>query len=193
MSLKRALGLAVFTAAFWIATPAANAQTADVTANVTKHGVDVGDFTGEFALEKFQVRKGVLYAIGTLSGTIDRTDGAKDRVIKGTRIALPVDLEESGISEGAVAAAADEDGDIEASALDVNVLTLVLGPLDLNLLGLEIHLNQVVLTIDADPTGGLLGALLAALAGFNLGDLLGFLGNLGDLADFLNLILDLLG
>ena len=193
MSLKRALGLAVFTAAFWFATPAANAQTADVTGNVTKKGVDVGDFTGEFTLEKFQVRKGVLYAIGTLDGTIDRTDGAKDRVIKNRKIALPVNLEESGISEGAVAAAADENGDIEASALDVNVLTLVLGPLDLNLLGLEIHLNQVVLDIDADPTGGLLGQLLAALAGLNLGDLLDLIGNLGDLADFLNLLLDLFG
>ena len=193
MSLKRALGLAVFTAAFWIATPAADAQTAPVTGNVTRQGVDVGDFTGEFALDGFKVRQGVLYAVGTLSGEIDRTDGGKDKKVKNRRIALPVDLEASGISAEEVAAAADENGDIEASALEVNVLTLVLGPLDLNLLGLEIHLNQVVLTIDADPTGGLLGALLAALAGLNLGDILDLIGNLGDLADFLNLLLDLLG
>ena len=193
MSLKRALGPAVLAAAFWMTAPAAHAQSAPVTGDVTKKGVDVGDFTGEFTLESFQVRKGVLYAVGTLTGEIDRTDAAKDRTIKNRRIALPVNLEESGISAEAAAAAADENGDIEAAAVDVNVLTLVLGPLDLNLLGLEIHLNQVVLTIDADPTGGLLGALLAALAGLNLGDLLGFLGNLGDLADFLNFLLDLLG
>jgi len=45
------------------------------------------------------------------------------------------------------------------------VLELVLGPLHLELLGLIIDLNQVVLTITADPRGGILGQLLSALAG----------------------------
>jgi hypothetical protein len=45
------------------------------------------------------------------------------------------------------------------------VLDLVLGPLDLNLLGLMIHLDRVQLRITADPTGGLLGSLLCGLAG----------------------------
>jgi hypothetical protein len=45
------------------------------------------------------------------------------------------------------------------------VLRLELGPLDLALLGLEVHLNQVVLVITANPAGGLLGQLLCALAG----------------------------
>jgi len=45
------------------------------------------------------------------------------------------------------------------------VLDLVLGPLDLNLLGLMVHLDQVHLTITADPTKGLLGSLLCGLAG----------------------------
>lgn len=45
------------------------------------------------------------------------------------------------------------------------VLDLVLGPLDLNLLGLMIHLDRVQLRITADPTRGLLGSLLCALAG----------------------------
>ena len=190
MSLKRALGLAVFTAAFWIAAPAADAQTAPVTGDVTKKGADVGTFTGEFTIDKFVVKKGVLYAVGTLSGTIDLDQG-KDKQVKNKRVMLPVDLEQSGIPEAGVAGAAD--GEVEAAALDVNILHLVLGPLDLNLLGLEVHLNQVVLDIDADPTGGLLGALLAALAGLNLGDLLGLIGDIGDLADFLNLLLGLLG
>lgn len=46
-----------------------------------------------------------------------------------------------------------------------NVLDLVLGPLDLNLLGLRIHLDRVRLTITADPNGGILGSLLCSLAG----------------------------
>jgi hypothetical protein len=43
------------------------------------------------------------------------------------------------------------------------VLDLTLGPLDLNLLGLMVHLNRVHLTITADSTGGILGNLLCGL------------------------------
>jgi hypothetical protein len=44
------------------------------------------------------------------------------------------------------------------------ILDLRLGPLDLNLLGLEIHLDEVHLNITANPAGGLLGQLLCAIA-----------------------------
>lgn len=44
------------------------------------------------------------------------------------------------------------------------VLDLVLGPLHLNLLGLIVDLNQVHLTITADPNGGVLGSLFCKLA-----------------------------
>jgi hypothetical protein len=45
------------------------------------------------------------------------------------------------------------------------ILDLTLGPLDLNLLGLMVHLDKVHLTITADSNGGLLGSLLCSLAG----------------------------
>jgi hypothetical protein len=46
------------------------------------------------------------------------------------------------------------------------VLDLTLGPLDLNLLGLMVHLDRVHLLITADSNGGLLGGLLCpGLAG----------------------------
>jgi hypothetical protein len=45
------------------------------------------------------------------------------------------------------------------------VLELTLAPLDLNLLGLMIHLDRVHLTIRADSNGGLLGRLLCAVSG----------------------------
>jgi hypothetical protein len=45
------------------------------------------------------------------------------------------------------------------------ILDLVLGPLDLNLLGLMIHLDRVHLTITARQGGGILGDLLCSLAG----------------------------
>ena len=45
------------------------------------------------------------------------------------------------------------------------VLDLTLGPLDLNLLGLMVHLDKVHLVITADSQGGLLGSLLCGLVG----------------------------
>jgi hypothetical protein len=45
------------------------------------------------------------------------------------------------------------------------VLDLPLGPLDLNLLGLMVHLDATELRITADPAGGLLGSLLCGLSG----------------------------
>ncbi|HEY6961496.1 MAG TPA: hypothetical protein VI408_06350 [Gaiellaceae bacterium] len=53
----------------------------------------------------------------------------------------------------------------QSSQAVCTVLDLTLGPLDLNLLGLMVHLNQVHLLVTADPTGGLLGSLLCSLAG----------------------------
>jgi hypothetical protein len=44
------------------------------------------------------------------------------------------------------------------------ILDLVLGPLHLDLLGLIVDLNQVHLSITADPTGGVLGSLFCSLA-----------------------------
>jgi hypothetical protein len=62
-----------------------------------------------------------------------------------------------------------------------------LGPLDLNLLGLEVHLDTVHLNITAVPgAGNLLGNLLCVVAG-----LLDPLGT--DLLQFLNLLNQLLG
>lgn len=51
------------------------------------------------------------------------------------------------------------------------ILSLTLGPLDLNVLGLEIHLDRVDLQIVANPAGGLLGQLLCAIAGLLNGGL----------------------
>jgi hypothetical protein len=49
-----------------------------------------------------------------------------------------------------------------------SILDLVLGPLNLNLLGLQVDLNQVHLTAVADPAGGVLGSLFCGLANTKL-------------------------
>ena len=84
-----------------------------------------------------------------------------------------------------VTSAAAASGD---SAASCDILNLVLGPLDLNLLGLEVHLNQVVLDIIATSgAGNLLGNLLCAVAGLLDGG-----GALTQIAGLLNQILGIL-
>ena len=74
------------------------------------------------------------------------------------------------------------------TAASCDILNLVLGPLDLNLLGLEVHLKQVVLDIVATSgAGNLLGNLLCAVAGLLDGG-----AALGQIAALLNQILGIL-
>jgi len=77
--------------------------------------------------------------------------------------------------------------------LDTNatcdILELTLGPLDLDLLGLQVHLDEVHLVIEAQPgPGNLLGNLLCAIAG-----LLDTNAGLNTIARLLNQLLGLLG
>ena len=65
----------------------------------------------------------------------------------------------------------------------------MLGPLDLNLLGLEVHLDTVHLNITAVPgPGNLLGNLLCAIAGLLDGP-----SPLSGIAALLNRVLAILG
>lgn len=67
------------------------------------------------------------------------------------------------------------------------ILNLTLGPLDLNLLGLMVHLNQVVLNVTAQGgQGNLLGNLLCAVANLLNGP------NHGALTNTLNQIVNIL-
>jgi hypothetical protein len=50
-----------------------------------------------------------------------------------------------------------------SQAATCQVLDLVLGPVHLNLLGLIVDLNQIHLSITADPNGGVLGSLFCSL------------------------------
>lgn len=84
------------------------------------------------------------------------------------------------------------DGAQTAQRVACDVLNLVLGPLDLDLLGLQVHLNRVVLNIVAQSgAGNLLGNLLCAVAGILDGGLLG--GALRRLTRILNRALGQLG
>ena len=104
-------------------------------------------FKGQFTVSKFVSRNGRTYALGTLTGKLG------SRAIK-RQVSLPAALPTSTT------------GMMRANVTGTcPVLHLTLGPLDLNLLGLTVHLNQVVLNIDAQSgPGNLLGNLLCSLS-----------------------------
>jgi len=120
---------------------------------------------GVFTIQNFASSGNQLVAQGVLNGTITSATGTVTNVTNQS-VTLPV----SGVSA------------------TCQILNLVLGPLDLNLLGLTIHLNQVVLNISAvSGNGNLLGNLLCAVANLLNGNNLSSI--LNTLVTDLNLIL----
>jgi hypothetical protein len=147
--------------------------------------------TGTFTIQKFVRNGNGVDAVGTLTASF--TDPATNTVRTiVTQTALPVDRQATGGPATAAEADADDApvrGPAVAAQPACDVLHLVLGPLDLNLLGLRIQLNQVVLDITAVPgAGNLLGNLLCAIVG-----ILDPPGPLGELVALLNRLLALLG
>lgn len=124
-----------------------------------------GTFVGNLALNRFAVQNGALVAVGTLTGTLTDSLGAVIGSVTQI-VTFPV-------------------ANISATC---EILHLELGPLDLNLLGLMVHLDRVVLDITAQQGGGLLGDLLCSLA-----DLLSNNSPLSAVARLLNNILRILG
>ena len=113
-------------------------------------------------IQRFITQNGQLAAVGTLTGTFtDPVTGAVPQITNAL-VTVPV-------------------SSITGSC---QILNLVLGPLDLNVLGLQVHLNQVVLDITAQSgAGNLLGNLLCAVAHLldNNGPLSGLVGLLNNI------------
>ena len=119
-------------------------------------------FSGVFNLTSFAVRDGQVVALGTISGVVTTATGVLGSVL--TTVAMPVSV----------------------GTTTCQILHLDLGPISLDLLGLQVDLSRVVLDITAQAgAGNLLGNLLCAVAGL--------LDNPGGLARLLNQILDILG
>jgi hypothetical protein len=161
------------------AAPAASAVNTPVTGTFSDLLGGTGTFTGTFTPTQFEKLRGRLAATGTLTGTLTDSAGTLlGNVTKQVTVPVHITNPAQGSNAAQLAAACD-------------ILNLDLGPLDLNLLGLQVHLNEVVLNITAQSgPGNLLGNLLCAVAG-----LLDQPGNgvLNQIADLLNQILSLLG
>jgi hypothetical protein len=133
-----------------------------------------GTFTGVLRITNFAVENNALVATGVLTGTLTGAAGSMSSVVR--TVTLPVI---AGANQAPAAAATAECG----------ILHLELGPLDLDLLGLVVHLDRVVLDLTAVAgAGNLLGNLLCSVT-----NLLNTGGALTQIANLLNQILGLLG
>ena len=151
---------------------------------VTGHAIaDDSPLVGVFTLERFREKQGVLYAVGRITGTLG-TQPVDQKVM------LPVTGASNPAAEGPEGLMAPMQPAPTPGACDI--LTLNLGPLDLDLLGLRVALDPVNLLIEAIPgAGNLLGNLLCGVVGLLDGGLLG--GGLGGLLNnLLDAIADLL-
>jgi hypothetical protein len=123
-----------------------------------------GQFSGSFTLLRFVATEEGLVAVGRLVGTATNTAGEVLSIAR--LISIPV-------------------GDLTAENATCEILSLDLGPLNLDLLGLVIDLSDIQLDITAVPgAGNLLGNLLCSVAGL--------LDNDAGLARVLNRILGIL-
>jgi hypothetical protein len=138
-----ALVALVGTLAFASTTAAAPPRaTASVTIPITTTDV-TGTFNGVLTLTQFVVQNGQVVALGTLTGTLTTASGVVTTITQD--VVLPL------IGGTAVGSC--------------QILHLELGPLDLNLLGVMVHLDKVVLDVTAQSgPGQLLGNLLCGVA-----------------------------
>jgi hypothetical protein len=110
-------------------------------------------FKGTFTIQRFADRGGKLVATGRLTGRL------KGRKISRT-VSLPATV------TNAAAQTSQATPPIPPSTNACQILNLVLGPIDLNLLGLRIRTNQIRLLVEGvRGPGNLLGNLLCGITG----------------------------
>jgi hypothetical protein len=161
------LGMVAMPTAFAQPVPAPAGLTIPITGTFTDAAGGIGRFAGSFNIQRFAVSNNQVVAVGTLTGTLtDSLGTVLGSIVKTISMIL----------------------DQAARRSTCEILHLELGPLDLDLLGLVVHLNKVVLDISAESgPGNLLGNLLCAVA-----HLLDQGGPLSNLVNLLNQILSLI-
>jgi hypothetical protein len=120
-------------------------------------------FTGTYTIDKFVSSGGKLYSVGTLKGKA----GSKKINKEGVR--LPATAANSAAA-GAAQAHSSQVPPLPLPPLPAgnacSILSLNLGPINLNVLGLVVRTNEIQLRIDAvQGPGNLLGNLLCGLTG----------------------------
>jgi hypothetical protein len=136
-------------------------------------------FKGTYTIERFVRSGNRAVAVGTMKGRL------RGRSVRKENVRIPVSL---------VNTQTGQTKQVPPTSGACQILNLVLNPIDLNLLGLRVRLNQVALLIEAVPSAG------AGVPGGLLGDLVCGITNLlnpgantplGQLVQLLNALLAL--
>ncbi len=144
--------------AMLLATPAALDAQSGLSVPVTGTVVGGGTFSGILNITSFAVQGGQVVATGTLTGTLTDVNGVVTSIVTTITSVLTV------------------------TQATCDILNLTIGPISLNLLGLQVNVSQIVVTITAQSgPGNLLGNLLCSIANA--------LNNPGQLANLLNQLL----
>ena len=135
-----------------VAAPAASAQEPKgltQVVDVTGKASNGKAFSGTYAVDRFRTSGGKLVSEGTLRGRLG-----------GRRVA------KSGVKMPASVTRAATQAQLPPLPNSCQILNLVLGPINLDLLGLVVRTNRINVRIDAQRgPGNLLGNLLCAITG----------------------------
>ena len=154
-----------------------------------------GEFTGTITINRFEQRGDHVVAIGFVNGALSRGGRTLGSAVVG-EVTWPVAIRvggqvlasaPAGRSAGPIPASYRAEGRLPASMLiaqeGCQVVNVALGALDLDVLGVQLHLDPVALNL-AGAVGTALGDLVCAVS-----DLI---GNVAGLVNLLNSILGLL-
>lgn len=141
---------------------APNANTVPALHRIQVHGVAKNGkkFNGTYAIQRFAVSNNKVYSFGVLTGTLN------NRHVSRSNVKFPASL---------VAPSSTQKSTRQAAGGTCTILHLVLGPINLSLLGLNVNLGggtitpgqpatqPITLNVTGTQGGGLLGSLLCGL------------------------------
>jgi hypothetical protein len=136
-------------------------QVVPMSGTVTKGGQKGKQFTGTYSIQRFTQSRGKLYAVGTMKGK------AGNKRVSKRNVRVPAAAANNAATSGAQASQVPP---LPLPPLPAGnacaILSLDLGPINLNVLGLVVRTNQIQLRIDAvQGPGNLVGNLLCGITG----------------------------
>ena len=135
-------------------------QVVPMSGTVTKGGQKGKPFTGTYSIQRFVSSGGKTYAVGTMKGK------AGSKKVSKKNVRVPAALANNATTSGARASQVPLPLPPLPAGNACSILSLDLGPINLNVLGLVVRTNQIQLRIDAvQGPGNLLGNLLCGITG----------------------------